>query len=195
MTKKALVFGTIFLFVVFGVLAQQKSKPKQKVAPKQVVVEEIAAIENENPEFSIELKVENQKENYKVDEELAIVFKANKDCYLTLLNVATDGQVYKIFPNEFQKENFVKAGEEYRVPSKDAKFRLKIKSPSGTDVVKAIATLGNVPVVNEESFKEEGSIEIATKGQKTIAVEIVENLQKVEEKNWAEAEVIIKVAE
>lgn len=191
MTKKLLVFGLMFLFLTSGIYAQKKGSLK----PKQIAVEAIADIENENAQFLIDLRLEEEKETYKVGEKLAVIFKANKDCYLTLLNVATDGQVYKIFPNEHQNDNFVKANEEYRVPAKDAKFLLKVKSPSGKDVIKAIATLKNVQVVEDTSFKQEGEVQVATKGEKTIAVEIVQNLQKIEAKDWAEAEKIINVKE
>ncbi len=62
--------------------------------------------------------------------------------------------------------------------------------------MKAIATLDNIPVVNEEEVTttEEG-FQIATKGERSIAIELEETLKPINPKRWAEAEKIVKVVD
>lgn len=180
-----IVLGLVFL--VTNTLSQVKEK--------QITVEKLQDIQNPESEFQIELWVDREDSTYKIGDTVVFFFRSNRDCRLTLFNVATNGEVLIIFPNEYHKENQVKAGETYRIPPEGAKFLFRVKGPAGEDVVKAIATLENIPLVSEEDFKQEESFQIATKGEKTLAVEIADTLKPVDPKRWAEAEKVLKVVE
>lgn len=52
----------------------------------------------------------------------------------------TKGKVTQIYPNSFQKDNFVKANREVEIPSADSKAEIKIAGDLGGEVVKVFAT-------------------------------------------------------
>jgi hypothetical protein len=175
-------------FLVVNALSQEKGR--------QITIEKLQDIQNPESEFNIELWTDREDCNYKIGEQVVFFFKTNRDCRLTLFNIATSGEVLILFPNAYHSDNLVKAGETYRIPPEGAKFIFRVKGPAGEDVVKAIATLENVPLVNEEDVqKTEEGLNVITKGEKSIAVELYEALKPVNPKRWAEAEKTIKVME
>lgn len=159
---------------------------------KQIVVE-ANEIKNKNPGFEIKLWTEGKKTEFRFKDTITFRFKANKDCYVTLLDIGTDGTVYKIFPNKWHKSSKVKSGKVYTIPPEDAEFRFRVKGPVGIEYVKAIATLDPLKAVSEEKETEEGEefseIKAADLAMKNIKVE----LDKRAEKDWAESVVSFKV--
>ena len=55
---------------------------------------------------------------------------------------------FELFPNKYQKNNFVRAGKTIQIPPKDKKFDLKVNPPHGEERLKAVATLGRDFPVN-----------------------------------------------
>lgn len=102
---------------------------------------EAQRIVNEQPPFKIELWTEEGRPRYGIGDSVTFLFKAERDCYVTLIDIGTSGKVTKIFPNVWHDSNFVKAGQVYRIPPPSQQFRFKIEGPGGMEYVKAIATL------------------------------------------------------
>jgi hypothetical protein len=196
--KAAKVLGMFWVtlallgLAVNGACAQQKKVTKKSF--KQIVVEHMQDLDNPEAGFKVDLSVDRKDATYKVGDPITFSFKTNKDCRLSLFNVGTSGKVTIIFPNEYQKDNLVKAGTEYRIPSKDAKYLFKANGPAGEDIVKAIATLEKVDLVSASDLKPpEGGFQEATKPEDQIAKDIGIVLKPIDTKNWSEAEKIIKV--
>ena len=53
--------------------------------------------------------------------------KTDTDCHLTLINVDGSGKGTVIFPNAFQKKNFIQAGHHFQFPGADAPFQFRLK--------------------------------------------------------------------
>jgi len=147
MKKTGLIAVVMIGMLALSVSAQETASRQLEVAKKIVNIKNDAP----NPEFKVKLSVNRPNATYKFDEEVAFKFEASKDCYLTLLNIGSSGKVSIIFPNQYQKENFVKANVEYQVPAEVAKFIYRAAPPEGTDVVKAIATLNHYKLFNNDS--------------------------------------------
>lgn len=179
----------VLFFVVTGSFAEEKK------GKKQIVVEKIEDIDNPNAGFKVELSVDREDATYKIGEAVVITFKTNRDCRLTLFNIGTSGKVHIIFPNEYQKDNFVKANTVYSIPPKGANFVFRVQGPAGEDVIKAIATLENVELISKDNVTPAGTFSEVNEGEKDIAVELYENLNKIPEKKWAEVEKVLKIVE
>lgn len=162
---------------------------------KQVVVESLDAIENPDSEFEVKLWVDRENATYKVGDEVKFFFKTNKDCYLTLLDVGTSGDVKIIFPNKYQKDNLVKAGITYTVPPEGARWIYKADKPAGKEIVKAIATLKEIPLYTADDVKPTEPFEEFKKSEQEVAKDITLALKPVNTKKWAEAEKIIEIVE
>ncbi|MDD5771897.1 MAG: DUF4384 domain-containing protein [bacterium] len=164
--------------VEFGLLSDEKvvKKAQYFVFLENKGIENIIGIKQEKKEFDINIATD--KESYKIDEYVNFYFKASRDCYLTLVDIATSGETYVLFPNQFSQDNFIRAGQTYRIPGDNYGFKMKIEGPAGIERVKAIASIKPDPIENifGMDFKKP-FYEINTRGIKNIGV-VREKLDK-----------------
>jgi hypothetical protein len=158
---------------------------------KQIVVE-AQKIKNDNKAFTIKLATEEGKDTYLIGDKLNLVFTADQDCHLYLIDIGTSGKAHILFPNQWHASNKVEKGKTYRIPPEDGKFVFRVQGPEGTNYLKAIATLKPVDALGKEETKPEGPFaelsDPATK-LKDVGVELAEQ----EKKDWTESEISIKV--
>ena len=200
--KKGIVLACLAMFILFvavGAYAEKAATGKQVVVEKkqepEMKVDELQDIKNPDAGFKVDLWVDRKDATYNVGDEVAFLFKTNKDCYLTLLNVGTSGKTHIIFPNKHQKENLVKAGTTYQVPAEEAKFVFKANGPSGEEVVKAIATLKEITLLSQADVKPAGDVQEVTKPEAQVAKDIAIALKPINTKRWTEAELVLKIRE
>ena len=187
----------LVLFLAVGAYAEKGATEKQIAVEQkpQETVDELQDIKNPDAGFKVDLWVDREDATYKVGDEVAFFFKTNKDCRVTLFNVGTSGKVHIFFPNKYQEESSVKAGEVYRFPPDEAKYLFRLKGPAGVDLVKAIATIDDVPLLAAADVKPEGEVQTVGKPQSELAKDIEIALKPVETKRWSEAEMVLNVQE
>lgn len=143
-------------------------------------------------EEKIKIDLWTDQKDYKIGEKLTVNFKTDRDCYVTLVDVGTSGNVHILFPNRFSIGNKVKANETYSVPAKDDGYKITVNGPPGTEIVRAIATLKPISFIdtdfsgtrsifksvdkNVSSFTRDLSIEAS----ETPSSNLGENLIKIE---------------
>ncbi|MBI5748555.1 MAG: DUF4384 domain-containing protein [Nitrospinae bacterium] len=148
--------------------------------------------EAEVSEEKIKIDLWTDQKSYKIGEKLTVNFKADRDCYVTLVDVGTSGNVHILFPNRFSSGNKVKANEVYSVPAKGDGYKITVNGPSGTEIIRAIATLKPISFIdidfsgtrsifksvdkNVPSFTRDLSIEAS----ETPSSNLGENLIKIE---------------
>ncbi len=82
---------------------------------------------------------------YRVGDEVVFTARSDRDCYLQLVNVDSHGRASVIFPNQFQRDNFLPANRDLDVPSVSAPFLFRFADP-GTETVIATCSLDNIQV-------------------------------------------------
>ncbi len=155
----------------------------------------LADIDNPGAEFRVQLWTDREDATYKVGEEVKLYFKTDKDCYLTLFCVGAGGKVYIIFPNEYHKDNFVKAGNEYSVLPEGAKFVLKAVKPAGVELIKGIATLVRVPLLEKEDIKPAGPVQEVNLPEEQLARSLGITFNPVKRQYWTTIDKLIKIKE
>ncbi|OQY27148.1 MAG: hypothetical protein B6244_11455 [Candidatus Cloacimonetes bacterium 4572_55] len=73
-------------------------------------------------------------------EEIAIYFRANQDCYVTLYNVDTEGYIHRLWPTSSYEDNFVYGHRTYRIPDRYDRYELKVSGMSGIEYIQAVAS-------------------------------------------------------
>jgi Domain of unknown function (DUF4384) len=102
---------------------------------------------------------------YGVGETLRLAVKSNEDAYITVFNVGTSGKVTQLFPNGYQADNRIRAGQILEVPSASSESRIKVGGPVGTELIKIIATSRPVTVIPDSHFESgSGQFKILTDG-------------------------------
>ncbi|MEZ5923073.1 MAG: DUF4384 domain-containing protein [Hyphomicrobiaceae bacterium] len=109
-----------------------------------------------------EIALFSDKSKYKKGDLATFTVSSKQDCNLTLINVDSKGVGTVLLPNDFQKENFLKAGTEIQVPGADAAFQLRLQD-KGTETVIAVCNASQEEVdgikhnFDEKQFTELGN--------------------------------------
>lgn len=75
------------------------------------------------------------KPAYFNDDRITLKVRSGRACYLTLVNIDNEGRATVLFPNEFDRDNLIKAGEVIRLPGNDASYRFVMKRPGSESFV------------------------------------------------------------
>ena len=75
---------------------------------------------------------------YRPGDQLAVYFRVDRPCYVTILEYAPNGRVSLVFPNRWSGSNFVRPGRTYRVPE-SRRYSLRIAGPGGVETLVACA--------------------------------------------------------
>jgi hypothetical protein len=144
-------------------------------------------------EFKIALWTDHKDNVYRAGEDIYINFIANRDCYLTLIDIGSDGRVKILLPNQYQKDNLAKAGYVYRIPSQSAKFTFKANEPPSEEIIKAIATLEDVNLYDQKDVRGGGTFQEFVYGADTVERGIGIKLKPVDTKRWTDYQMTIKI--
>ena len=69
-----------------------------------------------------------------------VAVAVEKDCRLSLINLGTSGQAVRLFPNEFQPDNVIRAGQTVLIPSIRSPIQFKARGPAGVEGLVATCT-------------------------------------------------------
>jgi hypothetical protein len=182
--------GTRYFLAASMAIAWTSITHAQK--PTQDILQKLAQIKQPRPAFQIQLWV-NQK-TYQPGDPIEFSFRTDRDCYLTLIDVATEGVIRVIFPNQHSPNNFVRAGRTYNIPG-DYSFNMKITGPAGTERIKAIATTRPMDIFNMDFvggdyffFETAAGSEVATRGIGGLK-------NQLKQHTWSETELEFEIRE
>jgi len=110
------------------------------------ILKSLAQLENTQSRLRINLAVSQEKYYIRETnpEKVVLTVNPNRDCYIYLLNIGSSGTIDRILPNPYDENNFVRAGQEYVIPSTD-EYAFEVGGPPGQEFVKAIATSRKIP--------------------------------------------------
>ena len=95
------------------------------------------AVESDPP---AQFKLWADKTQHKIGDAVKVFFQANRDGYVTLVNVGTSGKITILYPNTYTPNHAVKGAQTYSVPSADAQYELTLSGPEGVELVYALFT-------------------------------------------------------
>ena len=91
----------------------------------------------------ITLRAALNQADYREGEELKITVSADRDCYLRIYNVNPQGTAVQLFPNRFQVDNHVRAGQSVTIPGATAAFTLAVmgdtRAEFGNEIINVLA--------------------------------------------------------
>jgi hypothetical protein len=89
---------------------------------------------------AVDAWVDNPSLTYRVGQQLKVFVRPRQTSFVTVLNVGSSGRVTVIFPNFYQRDTRVPAGQTVAIPAERAGWRIDVVGPPGIEVVKVIAT-------------------------------------------------------
>jgi len=89
----------------------------------------------------IEVVPSTDIQRFRIGQQLRFDFWSDRDCFLQVVAIQSDGKVVQLFPNPWHRDNFVQGGKELRIPSETMRFRYRATAPAGVDTIAALAAL------------------------------------------------------
>ena len=133
------------------------------------------------------VSVWTDKKEYCEGESLRIWISSTEDCYLTLVDLQTSGKMYVLFPNDFIRNGFIRAGQTYSIPAHSDGYEIVASGPNGVEGLRAIGTkspLSTVPLAVGQVFKCYDSSE----EQQVQIEQMIAEIAKMNTDNWDIAE-------
>ena len=122
----------ILLVLVLGLGALGQEEP----VPQGIVIEP--------PAGALTVRIWVDKPAYAIGETVRINFELSKPAYVYIWDIAADGKVTQIFPNQYEPQNFFPAGT-YTIPSPGKGYQFKVTPPPGTEWLQIMATTAPIP--------------------------------------------------
>ena len=127
---------TNLLFVLL-LLAAGLSAVAQEVRfePRSIVV-------NPSPAFSVNVSVDKGGDtpDYRIGERIEIDVRTDRDAYVYLYSIRSDGRVVQILPNRFDEQHRLRAGQTRTYPPRDGGYVFNVDGPTGLARVVAVAS-------------------------------------------------------
>lgn len=153
----------------------------------------IAAIVAPVSDFKVTAWVDHKNSIYKVGETLSLFVKSNKDAYITIIDVGTSGKVHMIFPNKYQKDNRVLAHQVLQIPDRDARFRIRVGGPAGTELIKVVATTRKGALIDRTRTSAAGPFRSMKDSTTIVARDLTVELKKRHDAGYATYNKIIRI--
>ncbi len=128
---------------------------------------------------------------YRIGDKINLYFRAEKDCYLTLINYGTSGNMTVLLPNTLSQDNFVKGGRIYAIPGQDYPFDYILSGPAGIERIKAIGTTGKINLM-DLTYKKGEVFMTSSAASRDISV-VAKRIESAAPEEWAEAVCEIEV--
>ncbi len=126
--------------------------------------------------FGLVVDVDRPDRVYELGEEVLVHVTSERRGHLYLVHRGASGRVYCLFPNKYQTVNPIPADKRVVVPAPDARFLLRVKPPLGTETIRAIVSLEEIPLerFGVRSLTDRAATPISEKAIKDIGVELRE---------------------
>ncbi len=84
---------------------------------------------------------------------VTLTAEANADCYLTVISVDAKSKATVLFPNEFEPDPLLRAGESASVPNPEAPYQLRFKALGPETILARCSTSPKPPMGIEHDFE------------------------------------------
>jgi hypothetical protein len=137
-------------------------------------VEEAKKVAAKTPDLSLI----SDKSEYKQGDSPVFTIVASKDCTLTLTDVDEKGEGTVLFPNKFQQNNKIKAGQTVTLPGPDAGFVYRMKDKGVETVIAVCAENGEADGIKHDFTRSAFTTVPNYTGSVTRAIAVVSDCKR-----------------
>ena len=173
-----------------GSVGELANALKMEASAKQ-----LADMENPAPDFGVKVWLADGQTSFGIGDAVTFHATAGSDGYLTLVDLGTDGTVTVLFPNPFDRDNRVRAGQEIRFPTETMESEIRVLPPGGRGMVRAFLTQTPLDLPENDDFTS-GDIFLAdliAKAVKDSAGDLANAPEAVRLSGWASASVVYEI--
>ncbi len=111
--------------------------PAGPAAPSSIIAAWVRGSESERPRVSLWL---NRDDVYSRGDRARVYFRSDRDAYVTVVRIDTDGRVRILFPIDPWEDNFARGGRTFEVLGRDRDEAFRVDDYPGVGYVFAIAS-------------------------------------------------------
>ena len=146
------LFGAILLLILAPIVLAQGIV----VSPQAIVV-------NPLPSFGVQVWLDRDTSGdaspvYQIGEEVRISARVDQAAWVYVFDVRPNGDVTQIFPNRYDDNNYLAAGETKTLPPGNARYVFNIAAPRGLSKVIAVASKTQLDTSTLARFQRESDI-------------------------------------
>lgn len=109
---------------------------------------------NPHPQSNIKISLSVDKPRVQADDNIVLTFHADRECYLTIMDVGTSGRILRLWPNDYSRtDNRCPANTPMCFPAPQDGFRYRIAGPEGTERIIAYATTEKGKILGDQEFR------------------------------------------
>jgi hypothetical protein len=105
---------------------------------KEAAAKSLGDMDNPAQSFGFDVSLRDNRTSFGLGEDIAFVVESDRDGYVTLIDLGTDGTVAMLLPNEDDPSMRIRAGERLEYPGGDLAF--EALPPAGGGMVRAFLT-------------------------------------------------------
>ncbi len=142
--------------------------------------------------FTIEVNVD--KPVYRVGDNVTIVVRTNRDSYLALYDISTQGEITQIFPNCYAQDNKIQGGKTYHIPTPSDEFDFLVEQgPPGMERIRAVGTLKNVNLFKTSQCGSDEVFPKINKAPEQFEDSLNQKLGGMPSEQWSEASITFEI--
>ena len=154
-----------------------------------IVVSPQAIVVNPAPSFGVEVWLDRDTSGegspvYQVGEQVTIGVRVDEASYVYLFDIRPNGEVTQIFPNRFDSNNRLRAGETRTFPPSGARYVFNIAPPRGLSKVIAVASKSELNTSQLASFRQEADFATSSIGEEGIIQNFSIIVSPIPQQNW-----------
>ncbi len=101
---------------------------------------QLTELENPGQPFNVDFAFSSGRTTFSLGETISFNVTSDREGYLTIVDLAPDGTVTVIFPNEYVSDNKIYPGRTLTVPTGEMNLQFTAVEPAGRGVVRALVT-------------------------------------------------------
>ena len=154
---------------------------------------QLAELENPARPFDLAFSFGNGRNDFVLGESLTFHVTSERSGYLTIVDLAPDGTVTVIFPNEYVAENRVHAGRIMQFPTAGSDLQFGAIEPTGRGVVRAFVTEQPLELPFTQSDDATDAARIWTALREAAGQSPVEGSVAMPVQSWATAAIVYEI--
>ena len=119
--------------------------------------------------LSVVAWVDHADNTYAMGEAVRLFVRANKDAYVTVLNVGPSGNTTMLFPNAAQRDARVRARQVVEIPASGSGASIRVGGPVGRELIKVIASTSPVPLFDAAKLTGAGPFAMVAGDGRSVA--------------------------
>ena len=120
-------------------------RPVSAAAPVAAPVAGVAGVAWPSQPFDLQIAADRPL--YRAADPVTLMVKTGADCHLSLLNTGPGGESRLLFPNRYQQQTLIRAGQTVVVPGIGAGVSIVPIGPAGVESVVAVCRMGESSVI------------------------------------------------